>query len=260
MNKHSFPQIVPLLALSVTVLACIGATTIGGATPTASFSTATPGGSISISLLTPTITVPGAPNQGVLIGSVATATAEAQAIAGETATARALIPTPTVAGIFAAPAVCPAPGTPTLPEQSPPFTQYAELIAQYLSAGGATTVMESRLRGWGALTDYGGLVIVDRDFTGDSVSSAGDGVRSTKQNVTPQPATCSSSAVTTAFTACCSRRAIPVSQGAPVLHSADDLNGIFSAIWCTPSRPASRLTAWSRCALQMESALGTESR
>ena len=75
--------------------------------------------------------------------------------------------TPTVAGLLAPPAECPAPGSPRLPAEPPSFSQFDEAIAQYLSAGGAPTIIEGRLAAWGALTDYGGLVRSDRDFTGD---------------------------------------------------------------------------------------------
>ncbi len=157
-----------LLALACAALACIVGTDTGASTPEANLATVTPGGRISVSLLTPTLILDSASVQsGTLIGSVATATAAAATAIAATATAH--VPTPTIPGVFVAPAQCPAAGNPTLPVQPPPFSRYPETIAQYLSGGGATTILEARLRGWGAIVDYGGVVLVDRDFTGDSV-------------------------------------------------------------------------------------------
>lgn len=227
MNKHTQPKprFLPLLALTLALLACAGATNVGGSTPTASFTTATPGGSISISLLTPTITAPGVPNQGILIGALATATAEAQGLVNETATALALTPTATVPGIFVEPAICPASGNPVLPEQSPAFTQYAEIIAQYLSAGGPATLLEARMRAWGALTDYGGLVRADRDFTGDGVPEVMITAFDPNKDTTPQPGDlfiygCEGGLYRLLYSA-----GYSASRGAPVIHSADDING-----------------------------------
>lgn len=215
------------LALAAASLACADATTIGGATATASFSTATPGGSISISLLTPTITIPGVANpNAMVIGPVATATAEAAAHAAGTATAAALIPTPTVPGIFTDPAVCPLPGTATLSSQPPGFTRYAEQMVEYLSEGGAPTILEATLRTWGALTEFGGLVRADRDFTADGVPEVLV-VAFDPQHVedSPPPGNlfifgCEEGAYRLLFQA-----GYSVDRGAPVLHSADDING-----------------------------------
>ncbi len=227
----SHPRIVrlllPIIVLLVTLLACAGGSTVGGATPTVSFSTATPGGSISISLLTPTITVEGAINQNtLLIGPVATATAQAAANFASTATAQALIPTATVPGIFAAPAVCPQSGTATLPSEPPSFPRYAGVINDFLSNGGATTILEVTLRTWGALTEFGGLVRADRDFTADGVPDvlvlAFD-----PQHIEdfPQPGDlfifgCAEGSYRLLYQA-----GYSVDRGAPILHSADDING-----------------------------------
>jgi hypothetical protein len=162
--------IMTLLALAA--MACDALTPGGGSEPTVSLTTATPGGSLSVSLLTATVTpAPGQittePLESTLIGPVATATAAAETAIAATATAAA--PTPTIPGVFTAPAICPASGSPTLPERPPAFTQYPEIIVQYLSAGGPPTILEATLRGWGAITGAVGLVRADRDFTGDGV-------------------------------------------------------------------------------------------
>ena len=67
-----------LLALILAALACgVNAAEVAPTEP-ASFATVTPGGRISVSLLTPTLTVQGVPGvEGTLIGPVATATAAA---------------------------------------------------------------------------------------------------------------------------------------------------------------------------------------
>jgi len=245
----------PWLALLAALLACATGAPGGDRTPAASFSTATPGGSISISLLTPTLPQPGAPNQGALpIGSLATATAQAAAAAAQTATAVALTPTATLPGIFTEPATCPLPGTPTLPNQPPSFPRYAELIAQYLSAGGPPTVLEATLRTWQALTDYGGLVRADRDFTGDGVPEvlvlAFD---PQNKEVVPQPGDlfifgCDEAAYRLLYQA-----GYSIDRGAPVIHSADDINGdalndvVYSVQTCgeTSCLDEVRIIEWS---------------
>lgn len=226
MNNPAAKKLISLTLLAMALLACLATGPNGAATPTASFTTATPGGSISISLLTPTVTVPGAANPGVMIGSFATATAEAAALLAETATAQALIPTPTVAGVFTEPALCPAPGTPTLPDESPSFPRYAELIAEYLSAGGATTVLEGRLRTWNSITDYGGLVIADRDFTGDGVPEVLITMYDPQsEDVNPQPGNLFVFGCDEGIYRLLHQAGYSVDRGAPVLHSADDING-----------------------------------
>lgn len=217
-----------MVALFATLWACVLGTTGGGAaTPTASFTTATPGGSISVSLLTPTLTLQGLPNQDTeLIGPVATATAAAGTAIAQTATAA--VPTPTVQGVFVEPAVCPAAGTPTLPSQPPAFTEYAELIVEYLSAGGPSTILEATLRSWGAVTDFGGLVRADRDFTGDGVPevliNAFDPLNA---DIDPQPGDvmifgCESGAYRLLYQA-----GYSTDRSAPLIATADDINGDF---------------------------------
>jgi hypothetical protein len=157
------------LAVMAASLACVGS--LPGPTdaePTGEFPTATPGGRISISLLTPTQTFP--PYQGddrQVLGPVATETALFAQSATQTAIVEGATATP--AGILSAPAECPAPGNATLPAEAPAFTQLAPTLVSYLSEGGPTTVLEASLRGWGMLNEQGGLVLADRDFTADGV-------------------------------------------------------------------------------------------
>ncbi|MCC6904910.1 MAG: hypothetical protein IT326_03640 [Anaerolineae bacterium] len=218
------PHLTVLLLLIAASLACSAGEAINGGTPASGFSTATPGGSISISLLTPTATSD-APEQGALIvGPVGTATAAAQLAAAQTATA--LAPTPTLPGVFAPPARCPLPGTPTLPEQPPPFSRYSEIIARYLSAGGATTILEASLRSWGALADFAGLVRADRDFTGDGVPEVlVVAVDPQRIESFPPPGDllifgCDESAYRLLF-----QSGYSVARGVPLILSADDING-----------------------------------
>lgn len=214
-------------ALILTTLACILETPDAGGTPAPDFSTATPGGSISVPLLTPTLTLQGLrPDQLTPIGPVATATAAAQLAGVETATASA--PTPTPAGIFSAPALCPPPGTPTLQVTAPVFSRYAEVIARYLSAGGAPTILEATLRNWNAITTVGGLVRADRDLTGDGVPEVFlvvlDPQYASRQ---PQPGDmfifgCQDGAYRLLYQA----GYLP-DRAAPVILSADDINGDY---------------------------------
>jgi hypothetical protein len=158
-----------LAATVAALLACDLAAPVGNVTSQPNFSTATPGGHVSVSLLTPTLTLPGLAAQFTTpIGPVATATAAAATAMASTATAAA--PTPTLPGVFVEPARCPAAGSPTLPDKPGAFSSYAEVIVKYLSAGGAPTILEATLRNWKAITDKGGgMVRSDRDFTGDGV-------------------------------------------------------------------------------------------
>lgn len=155
--------------LLAALLACDLTAPAANVTSQPSFSTATPGGRISVSLLTPTLTLPGLAAQFTTpIGPVATATAAAATAMASTATAAA--PTPTVPGVFVEPAQCPAAGSPALPGEPPAFGSFAEVIVKYLSAGGAPTILEGTLKTWKAITEKGGgLVRSDRDFTGDGV-------------------------------------------------------------------------------------------
>jgi hypothetical protein len=172
MKHRTFSRLaLALLALSVVGLACAAPGRRSPPTPTAGFATATPGGSISVWLISPT--APGeetpqatlGPLQATPIGPVATATALAEAIAAATATAQATPP-----NIFATPARCPVLGSPPEPDKPARFSGYAEAVAVYLSLGGPPALLEGKvLRSWGAISDLGGLVRADRDFTGDGV-------------------------------------------------------------------------------------------
>lgn len=154
--------------LAAAALACIGSAPSSAPTQSASFATVTPGGRVSVSLLDSTQPAPNPLAQGATpIGPVATGTAAAATAIAQTMGAPTI--TPTIPGLLAPPAECPAPGSPSLPAEPPTFSQFDEVIAQYLSGGGAATIIEGRLAAWGAFTSYGGLVRADRDFTGDGV-------------------------------------------------------------------------------------------
>lgn len=79
------------------------------------------------------------------------------------------------------PAVCPAPGSPTLARPTH-NADYATAIQRYLSAGGDVVTLESTLASWSALPDAPEQVVV-ADLTGDGVPEViaalryiGDGV------------------------------------------------------------------------------------
>ena len=162
------PLFIAALALAAAAIACIGGASSISPTEAASFATGTPGGRVSVSLLTPT-----QPSTDLVvqastpIGPMATGTAQAATAMAQTQSAP--LPTATIPGLLAAPAQCPAPANPRPPAQPSTFSQYDEATVLYLSAGGAPTVIEGRLAAWGAFTSYGGLVRADRDFTGDGV-------------------------------------------------------------------------------------------
>lgn len=216
-----------LAATVAALLACDLTAPAGNVTSQPSFSTATPGGSISVSLLTPTLTLPGLAAQFTTpIGPVATATAAAATAMASTATAAA--PTPTVPGVFAEPARCPAAASPTLPDESPAFSRYSEVIVKYLSAGGAPTILEATLRNWKAITDTGGLVRSDRDFTGDGVAEVFVVLLDPQNSeYDPQPGDlyifgCQEGAYRLLY-----QVGYKPERGAPVVASADDINGNY---------------------------------
>ena len=145
------------------------------ATPTpttpAVFATATPGGLISVWLVTPPggAAMPTSPPlqltaPGAIVAPVGTATAVAALLSTATAQAEAPAHQPTYQS-----SECPAPGNPPPPARPQVFSQYPQAIARYLSAGGPTTLLEAALRSWGAITESGGMVKVDTDVTGDGV-------------------------------------------------------------------------------------------
>jgi len=135
--------------------------------------TATPGGLLSVWVVTPPS---GAAQSGSAatpdprvpgsrpVGPAATATAAFATI--EAATAIAALPPPAP---YYQPDECPLPGVPAAPARPASFNDYKDRIAGYLSAGGSPTVLEATLRNWGAITDRGGVVQADTDLTGDGV-------------------------------------------------------------------------------------------
>lgn len=135
------------------------------------FSTATPGGWLSVWLVTPTgqFAPPTTPTPigtlaGNPVGPAATATAAIATIQAATQTAAAPAPAP-----YYQPNECPQPGSPAPPPRPDTFGDYNVVIGRYLSAGGSATVLEATLRNWGAITDQGGVVQADTDLTGDGV-------------------------------------------------------------------------------------------
>jgi len=226
-KKHTNRMLIVFVILVAVTLACDLVGPAGDDTPQPSFSTATPGGSISVSLLTPTLTLPGLPAQFTTpIGPVATATSAAATAAALTATAAA--PSPTIPGVFVEPAQCPPAGSPALPDTPPIFSRYAEKIVTYLSAGGAPTILEAKLREWKAITDEGGLVRSDRDFTGDGVPEVFVVLLDPQsEDYVPQPGDlyifgCQEGAYRLFYQAGYKR-----DQGAPIAASADDINGNY---------------------------------
>ncbi len=136
------------------------------------FASATPGGRLSVWLITPTgqaaLDVNGTPSTPIPgaqpVGPAATATAARATIEAATATAAAPAYAP-----YYQPNECPQPGSPAPPPAPTSFSQYSEVIGRYLSNGGTSTVLEAMLRNWGAITDTGGMVQADTDITGDGV-------------------------------------------------------------------------------------------
>ncbi|GAB4411638.1 MAG: hypothetical protein Kow00106_05970 [Anaerolineae bacterium] len=133
--------------------------------------TATPGGRLSVWLVTPTgqLAVPTTPPPGGSlpgnpVGPNATATAAVATIQAATQTAAAPPPAP-----YYQPNQCPQPGAPAPPVRPEDFNDFSVAIGRFLSAGGAPTVLEATLREWGALTDKGGIVQADTDLTGDGI-------------------------------------------------------------------------------------------
>ena len=138
-------------------------------TPTPpAFATATPGGRISVSLNTaaaPFVVNPATTAQGVLVAPAASATAAYLARAAATATALAPVAVP----LFQS-SECPPIAAPIAPLRPTTFNSYAQTIGLFLSAGGATTTLESTLRAWGAINEGRGVVQADTDLTGDGVN------------------------------------------------------------------------------------------
>ena len=141
-------------------------------TPTPrAFSTATPGGQLSVWLVTPTgqayglpTPTPGGVQGGNPVGPNATATAAFATIQAATQTAAVPAEAP-----YFQPDECPAPGAPVPPTRPESFNEYSAVIGRYLSGGGSSTTLEATLRNWGAITDNGGVVQANTDITGDGV-------------------------------------------------------------------------------------------
>lgn len=66
-------------------------------------------------------------------------------------------------------AECPEPGNPPPPDPPASYAQYADVINDFLSQGGAMPFLVSILRTWGAVGDDFGLVTDSYDLTGDGV-------------------------------------------------------------------------------------------
>ncbi|HVO43240.1 MAG TPA: hypothetical protein VMT34_11485 [Aggregatilineales bacterium] len=181
MLRPIFRTVLALIALAGAGIACSAEDVIGrppqnAPTPTvAVFATASPGGRISVMLITPTgaattpvgTVTPGGPTLtpvstlGQVIAPVGTATAARATAIAATQTAQY-----TPSGPLFQPADCPLPGAPLPPPKPSAFAQYPGVIGTYLSAGGPTTILEATLRTWGALTDDGGHIQADTDLTG----------------------------------------------------------------------------------------------
>jgi len=209
----------------VSLIACgaENATPAMPATVTASFATATPGGSISVWLLTTTPTLEGQPRLSITpLAPNATATAETELATG--LAVAAIAPDTLTPAIV--PEQCPPLSAATLPVAVPPIQRYPEVIRNFLTVGGAPTLLETKLRNWEAITVKGGLVRADRDFTGDGAPEtlvvALDPVF---PNRSPQPGNL--------FVFSCENHAVRLiydwgyrpDGGAPALFSVDDLNG-----------------------------------
>jgi hypothetical protein len=135
------------------------------------FRTATPGGRISVWLVTPTgeagqvvQNVNSNETRGAVVGPAASATALVGTLTAATQTAAAPANVPNFQ-----PDECPL-ASGRIPEPRPDtFAQFPAAIGTYLSDGGPTAVLEGELRNWGAITEQGGFVQDDTDLTGDGV-------------------------------------------------------------------------------------------
>lgn len=174
-TTYRFYLVILIIGLGLASLACSADDLVGqrqiGPTPTIpAFATATPGGRISVWLITPDGQVQNsaavtATSFGNIVAPAATATAAYATLQAATAAARVTFSAP----VFQ-PNDCPTPGNP-LPSIRPAnFGQFAQAIALYLSAGGPTTTLESTLRTWGAIVEGHGVLQADTDLTGDGVN------------------------------------------------------------------------------------------
>lgn len=162
--------IIGLFGAACGVLDTVGERPEQTQTPVA-FRTATPGGMISVWLITPTggpanLVSTGVPSEGrgEVVGPAGTATAIYQALFAATQTAAVPVPIQTFQ-----PSECPV-LTGRVPEPRPAtFSEFPAAIGTYLSQGGPPTVLESELRVWGAITTKGGVVQSNTDLTGDKI-------------------------------------------------------------------------------------------
>jgi len=218
-RPHPLPQIA-FAILALVALACGAAP--GGATPTASFTTATPGGRLSVSLIETQGAGAGAPG---LAGTPIAGIAE-------------ITPTSPIAPEAAR---CPAPGQAALPQAAPAFVQLPETLLTYLSGGGPATILEATLRGWGAITEFGGLVRADRDFTGDGVPEvfvvALDPANAARS---PQPGDVLIFGCDDGDYRLLYRAGTAQEVGSPLIVSADDLtgDGINDMVYASSACPA----------------------
>lgn len=167
---------VTIIILALWLAACSALDDIGQrpeATNTLqSLRTATFGGRVSVWIVSPTgravaqdtgLGTP-PPDRGEVVGPVGTATAISATLYAATQTAAAPLELPNFQT-----SNCPAPSG-RIPEPRPDsFSDFAASIGAYLSEGGPTSVLESELRVWGAITDQGGVVQDNTDLTGDHV-------------------------------------------------------------------------------------------
>lgn len=131
------------------------------ATPQA-FSSATPGGRISVWM--DASPVPNSTFEGDVLPPAATATSFSLTAVAATATASA--PTPQPAFLQSD---CPLPLGVTPPARPLSFTDFPDEIGVFLSNGGQPSVLENTLRNWGTITEQGGLVQANTDLTGDGI-------------------------------------------------------------------------------------------
>ena len=221
-------------------------------TPTAPpFATATVGGRISVPLTDGTARPPveAAPQLGQIVAPAATATAVAATISAATAAAQVpFAPPPFNTG------ECPQRGNPPPPPPPASFSQYAEAISLYLSAGGATTVLEAALRAWGAVRE-GAVVQSDTDLTGNGapeiIITAYDPSRF--QAGAPSPGQLMVfGCVQRGYRLLYSTLYSPESM-LPVLHRVGDMNGdaraelVYSQRFCTATECLTRaqILSWS---------------
>ena len=185
---------------------------------TTGFSTATPGGSISVWLLTTTPTLEGQPHQAVTpFAPVVAATDETQVTDA---------PPPLIPPDVTVPEQCPSLTAKGLPPDRPHFSLFAEVIRNFLASGGAPSVLDTGLRGWRAITSSGGLVRADVDLTGDGAPEIlVIALDAAFKETAPQPGdlfvfSCQNKTVRLIYNA-----GYRPAGSAPVLFSADDING-----------------------------------